>query len=108
MQKAIEFYVDDTPPQVAWTEVTSLSDLLIGVDFQTKGKVVVQWDCTLGRVIRRNKTAFHVWKPSEQNIVETDKPTVAMLLRGMVTNKLNEKLKRDMHLIDLMAGNMYS
>ena len=85
-----------------WNEITSLSDLLLGVQFLPKGKVPVNWDSTLGRVIRRNKTAFHVWKPSEENIIETDKPTVSMLFRGMVTNKLNEKLKRDMHVVDLL------
>ena len=85
-----------------WNEITSLSDLLLGVQFLPKGKVSVNWDSTLGRVIRRNKPAFHVWNPSEETLIETAKPTVSMLFRGMVTNKLNEKLKRDMHVVDLL------
>ena len=59
-------------------------------------------DSTLGRVIRRNKTAFHVWRESESKIIQTDKPTVSFLLRGMIENKLSEKLKRDMHILDLL------
>ena len=59
-------------------------------------------DSTLGRVIRRNKPAFHVWRESESKIIQTDKPTVSLLLRGMIENKLSEKLKRDMHILDLL------
>ena len=102
IQDAVQFYLDDAPDAVDWNEITSLSDLLLGVKFMTKGKVTVSWYCTLGKVIRRNKTAFHVWKRSAENIIETDKPTVSLLFRGMVTNKLNEKLKRDMHVVDLL------
>ena len=105
---AIKFYITDVPDHVKWNEITALSDLLIGVDFLPKNKVTVQWDSAMGRVIRRNKTAFHLVSKPEANFIETDKPTTSMLLRGMVTSKLNEKLKRDLHVIDLVAGNMYA
>ena len=105
--EAIDFYVRDVPKAVEWEKVESLGCLLHGLTFHPKGRVTVSWDCTIGRVIRRNKTAFHVWRKSEQDSIETDKPTIALLIRGMAINKLNDKLKRDLFIIDLLSGNMY-
>ena len=85
----IEFYKKDLPKQVSWNEITALSDLLLGVEFLPNRTVTVQCksdadskqtfilpcltkshfstgDCTIGRVIRRNKVAFHVWRESEK------------------------------------------
>ncbi len=104
----IQFYIDDIPKPVDWENIESLGSLLQGLSFHPKGKVTVNWDCIMGRVIRRNKTAFHVWRQSEQNIIETDKPTIALLLRGIAMNKLGDKLKRELFIIDLLSGNMYS
>lgn len=108
LSNTIQFYIADIPEPIEWERFQTLGDLLEGVTFHPKNKVVVDWDCTIGRVIRRNKTAFHVWRQSEQNIIETDKPTVALLIRGMVGTKVASKLKRELFVIDLLAGNMYS
>jgi hypothetical protein len=108
LAQTVEFYLADTPRPIQWEHFETLGSLLEGVTFHTKNKVVVDWDCTVGRVIRRNKTAFHVWCKSEKDIIETDKPTIALLLRGMVGTKAHAKLKRELYVIDLLAGNMYA
>ena len=40
--EAIDFYNKDVPADVSWSEITTLSDLLIGVNFKVKGQVTVE------------------------------------------------------------------
>ena len=42
IMEAIDFYNKDVPADVSWSEITSLSDLLIGVNFKVKGQVTVE------------------------------------------------------------------
>lgn len=103
--QALTLYETDTPGDIKWDDVESLTSILLGVNVEkdVANCLTVPWESILGRIIRKNLMNFRIWEMPESGAITTDISSVKTLLCGIIENNLNPKLTSEGLLLQILA-----